>query len=128
MKIVVLGSNPSQKSPDDSAFSIHTRSGKIIRRWFSEIEGICFLNVSNIPTPNNKPLSTAEIKYNLPRLRELLQDVDKIIAIGNTATYACELLGVPFFKMNHPSGRCRKNNDPALIKARVEEMRNWVTN
>lgn len=69
MKIMVVGSNPSNRSPDNSAFSVHTQSGKIIREWFSDIEGVYFFNVLDEPTPNNRHLKISEIRAALPNLR-----------------------------------------------------------
>jgi uracil-DNA glycosylase len=126
MKIMVVGSNPSNRSPDNSAFSVHTQSGKIIREWFSDIEGVYFFNVLDEPTPNNRHLKISEIRAALPNLRMQLLDADRIVAVGNTAAIACERLGLTYFKMWHPSRRCRKKNDPVLLRDQVKKMRDWI--
>ena len=126
MKVVVVGSNPSQKSPDKTAFSVHTRSGRTIREWFFSIPDVCFVNVSDEPTANNKPLKMYEINANLKKLSTKLDGFDRVVAVGVTAQIACKKLGVPFFPMFHPSGRCRKQNDPGYVKTRIVELLNYL--
>ena len=37
-KVIFVGSNPSNASPDLSAFSKETRSGKILSEWIDQAE------------------------------------------------------------------------------------------
>ena len=124
--IIVVGSNPSQKSIDRTAFSTSTRSGRLIREWFYSFEDVYFINVSDDPTPNNRPLKSSEINANLDSLRDKLKGADRIVAVGSTAQKACEKLGVKFFHMFHPSLRCRKHNDPNYVITKTIELKQFL--
>lgn len=118
--IIVIGSNPSQKSPDKSAFSDTTRSGKTVRGWFLGVPDVIYINVSDEPTDGNRPLTNAEVRSALPALKAKLAGATRIITVGKTAQFACRILGLSFLSVPHPSGRCRTWNDPA---ARIENKK-----
>jgi uracil-DNA glycosylase len=133
-KIVFVGSNPSQRSASIVPFWMDTRSNKILASWISRlepgsIESIHYLNVSNKPTPNNRPLKTSEIKENLERLKKNIEvDVvpDKVIALGKTAAVALTLLRIPFYGMPHPSGLNRQLNDPKFVEEKLKELKKYL--
>lgn len=130
--IVVVGSNPSNKSPDKTAFSTHTRSGKTIRGWFSDVPDVCFVNVSDEPTPGNRPLLVSEIHANLASLKVKLETADKIVVVGNTAAYAITLLKLspgwnkPHIHIPHPSGRNRLLNSKKFKEEQCEKLRDFL--
>lgn len=120
MKVLFVGSNPSSSSPDGSAFHPSCRSRKTIESWISGLEcDARYENVSNVKTPQNRPLSLREIKDALPDLSSRLSAYEgfKIVAVGAAANKALQTLGVHnFMHIPHPSGRTRVYNDP-LVKA-----------
>jgi len=132
MQVVVVGSNPSNKSPDKTAFSLQTCSGRTIREWFSDIPGVSFVNVSDEPTPGNRPLLVAEIHANLVSLRTKLECADKIVVVGNTAAYALTLIGlssptpIAFLQMPHPSGRNRLFNNKEFRDLQQRRLQEYI--
>ena len=126
---MLVGSNPSRRSPDNSVFHASTRSRMTVDAWFRDIEcQISFTNVSREKTENNRPLTVREIRSNLPRLKEELKGYDKIVALGNTAQKALTLLCFDFFAMPHPSGLNRLLNDPIYIKNKIKALHRYIEN
>lgn len=128
MKLVVVGSNPSQKSPDLSAFSPMTVSGKRVRTWFLSFPEAIFVNVSDVPTAHNRPLKRSEIALCLDDLLTKIADADRIVAVGRTASIALTKLGVAHYMIPHPSGRNRLLNDPNYLKLQHRYLVEYLTN
>lgn len=126
MRIVVVGSNPSQKSPDTTAFSPRTQSGKRVREWLSCARDVCFVNISDEPTANNRPLSKAEIESNLLGLREKLLNADRIVTVGKAADQAVSALRLQHLALPHPSGRCRQLNDIEFVRGMLSGLRAYL--
>ena len=127
-KIILLGSNPGNASPDTTAFHPDTRSRKILDQWFLNIHAdISFANVRDQRTPNNRPLRVSEIRACLPWVRRKTDGFDKVVALGKTASKALELLGdVEFVEMPHPSGMNRLLNDADYVAKKVKELEEYV--
>ena len=130
-KVLLVGSNPSNKSPDNSAFHRDTKSRKFVDKWF-EGEGwnIAYDNLVSFKTNNNKQLSVAQInenldwiKYNMEKYKNLGYNV---VACGKVAAKGLTMAGVEHFEMPHPSGLCRFWNDKEAGEAKVKEMKQWV--
>jgi len=131
MKLLLVGSNPSNASSNNNPFDESTNSGKVLSKWLSWTRGwssIQFVNVSDTKSQDNKPLRKSEIVEALPSLESkiLKFNPDKIVALGKTASMALTLLRLPFFEMPHPSGMNRQLNDPKFIAQKLEELQQYV--
>jgi len=130
MKVLLIGSNPSVKSPDNSEFHPDTRSRAVIDEWFKDIHDVSmsFINVVDYKKPGNKPLSVREIKESLPELKGKIEQYNehKIVALGKTATKAMKLLTYDFLEAPHPSGLNRKLNDPEFVKSFIEDLTEYI--
>lgn len=129
--VIVVGSNPSTASFDNSAFAKGTKSRATIDSWFQDGNNyrIKYTNVVDYKKVNNKALSKSEIIRNLPKIKQrfIAQAKGcKIIALGNTAQEALDLAEVEHYKMWHPSGLCRKWNDKEAGKAKIQDMLEWI--
>lgn len=117
IKILFVGSNPSQSSPDNSAFHPNTESRKTLDSWCEGIHAeFLFCNVSDLKTPNNAP-----IKY-LPNLdcqfwkTWTTNQPHLLITLGGTAKNAVKKNGFsPHLELPHPSKRNRLLNDPQVV-------------
>lgn len=131
-RIVFLGSNPSIKSDSLQPFWHNTKSMKTLSSWIDSIDTAIyvmdFLNVSNLPTPGNRPLKVSEIRNNLTRLSLELQMMqpDKIVALGKTASKALTLLHIPHYAMEHPSGLNRNLNNKEYMAVKLEELKQYI--
>jgi uracil-DNA glycosylase len=129
VKVIVVGSNPSCSSVTDEPFHISTRSKSILDQWFSwgPVEYIP-LNVIDQKTPNNRPLTVAEIRVALPNLKAKLEAAGpyKIVALGQSASKAVSMLGLAHFPAPHPSGLNRKLNDKEYVEKMVRELRAYI--
>lgn len=127
--IVLVGSNPSTASLDDSAFAPGTRSRKILNGWLQGIDATFnFINICNEKTYQNKPLSIAEIKKALPELSASISRTqhDKLIALGVNASTALTLLQLPHYRAPHPSGRNRLLNNTDYVQSMIEQLRSFI--
>ena len=129
MRVVLVGSNPSQRSPDNSPFHISTRSRIIVDEWFRDMGcEISFMNICEEKTQDNKPLTQKQIRNHLLPFSKRLSELnpDKIVTLGRSAEYGCQILGIPFFPMPHPSGLNRQLNDKKFIDSKIEELRKFI--
>lgn len=128
IKIIFLGSNPSQRSICIKPFWRDTKSMQVISNWLDMLnlgeEEIYFMNVSDTPTPNNRPLKISEIRASLPMLSNKINDVipEKIIALGKTAEKALTLLCIPHYAMPHPSPVNRQLNNQQFVDSKINGL------
>ena len=126
--ILFVGSNPSNASTVDIAFHASTKSSKILTEWCKDIEGAkMHVNVCDVKTEGNKPLTQAQIDENLLLLKfkVTVANADRVVALGKAAAKALTLLGVEQYEMPHPSGRNRKLNDKAWVAEKVKALQNY---
>ena len=130
MRILLLGSNPSTSSPNNGAFDYSTKSGRTLATWIARVGcyNCILMNVSPVPTTNNKPLTVRDIKANLGRLAHDIGLVspDKIVAVGKTAVKALTLLGLTHFELPHPSGCNRLLNNPDYIDEKIKKLQSYL--
>lgn len=131
-KVLLVGSNPSSKSPDETPFHPDTKSRQFVDRWF-EGEGwtVAYENLVDFKTKNNKPLSAKQIKDNLDWIvKNMTAYKDdhgyKIVACGKIAAKGLTMAGIEHFEMPHPSGLCRFWNDKEAGEAKIKEMKDWI--
>lgn len=128
--VLVVGSNPSNDSPDLTAFHPNTKSGKKVRSWFNISEAnIHYTNVSYKKTLANRPLTISEIKQEVPTLTAELHTIrpDAVIAVGSAAKKALDLIGVKYFHIPHPSGLSRFWNSKDDSENAVQALRDYIS-
>lgn len=129
LQVLVIGSNPAQRSPDSSPFHTNTKSRKTLDSWFLDIPNISisFANVVDHPTPNNRPLRVSEIKEAAPKILDKIKGYDRVVAIGKTAAKALDIVGVEHIKMPHVSGLNRQLNDQEYVRQKVLELTEYCS-
>lgn len=129
-KVLIVGSNPSVKSPDLSPFHGSTRSRMVIDQWFDGIDAeIHFMNLIDETRPGNKPLSRSEILSIIPPVFLQLQKYKdyKIVTVGKSAELALSIIGINFLPMPHPSGRNRLLNDRSYVEEKIKTLRVYLS-
>jgi uracil-DNA glycosylase len=128
MRIVFVGSNPSQKRKLNGAFTPDTVSGRVLHEWIraAEIDLWHTLNIVDYITENNRPLNKSEILPHIPHIKLSLSFCTKIVAMGKTAHKALQLAGIPHLEMPHPSGLNRKLNDPEYVSKCIAMLRDYA--
>lgn len=114
MKVLFIGSNPSRASKTTLPMDISTRSRVTINKWLhGKTFNVAFVNIMDSPTDNNRPLSKIEMLKCLVSLKNKieLEKPDKIIALGQNASWVLIKLRIEHFAAPHPSGLCRKWNN-----------------
>lgn len=130
LRVILLGSNPSIKTRADLAFFLDTKSGRTLKQWLNGIDAeFLYMNVSNNKTPNNRALTRAEIKESLPALCKAMASKypNRIVALGNAAHEALEMMKCKHLHMPHPSGLNRKLNDKAYAEQKIKELAAFCT-
>lgn len=134
VNVLIVGSNPSNRSQDTSAFHLDTRSRKVLDNWFETIsrEGLeikkHFVNVTDKKTSDNRPLTKGEVEESLQTLRQKILEVgaDKIVALGKTSSEALTRLEVAHHPMPHPSGLNRQLNDPNFVIQKIRGLEEYL--
>lgn len=126
--ILIVGSNPSQSSPDNSAFNKSTKSYKTIMSWFSDLNNIelNFANLVDEKTDNNKQLSKSKIRQNIDSIIQKTNGYNTIIACGKVASMGLRMAEVDHFEMPHPSGLNRFWNSKEQSDLKIKEMLKYI--
>jgi hypothetical protein len=126
-KVLIVGSNPSQKSPDNSPFHKNTASFKRVSGWFSHLNvELHFINLVDEKTENNKQLTKTQIKPHLADIVMKTRGYNKIVACGNIASMGLDMANVDHFTVPHPSGVNRFWNCPRSTYEKLTEMLDYV--
>ena len=130
MKAIFIGSNPSNAALSFQPFCLSTKSGKTMVEWVvrAELIDYYFMNIVDLPTPKNRPLTKKEILAckSLLEIKIKRHGPAKIVAVGKAAANALTLLRIPFFEMPHPSGLNRKLNDPQFLEEKIKGLKNYL--
>jgi hypothetical protein len=126
--VLVVGSNPSQKSPDNSPFHESTASYRRIVSWFKNHSplNIKFINLVDEKTEGNKPLKKSKIRSELENIRRKTDGYNIIIACGKQASNGLKMAEIDHFEMPHPSGRCRFWNDSTASRDKINSMLEYI--
>jgi uracil-DNA glycosylase family 4 len=126
MRILFLGSNPSNKATSNEAFTVDTASGRTLKSWIQDIEGTIFIdNIVSQKTKNNRPLHQEEIARAQASLLKRIQEInpDRLVALGKSASNVLKNLNLKHFEMPHPSGRNRKLNDKSYVTEKINKLK-----
>jgi hypothetical protein len=127
IKVLCLGSNPSEASPDVSAFHPNTRSRVILDRWFKDLDvDIHYGNIRDQSTPKNRSLRVSEIKESALSLPSKVEGYDRVVTLGKSAALAAEIAGIKHYAAPHPSGLNRLLNNKAFVSRTIAEIKEYV--
>ncbi len=129
--ILFVASNLSHLNTCPAIVFAGSKSEKVFSKWTKKLVpsgNYKSINVSDEVTPGNRPLKKSE--FNLLKLCTDVLDpkVTGVIALGNTASEALEMIGVDFFKLPHPSPLNRQLNNSYYIEEVLEECEKWIIN
>ena len=127
--ILFIASNPSKLNSDPEVAMIGSKSEKTFNGWVEYLvpSGVYkVVNVSDQVTDNNRPLKKSE--YDLLKLSTyaINPSVTKIVALGNTAADALDMIGIKYFKLPHPSPLNRFLNNTVQVEAVLEECKLYL--
>lgn len=128
MKLVVVGQNPANKMAPGAEPFDSVASYKRLADWLTFITDgntnqILFYNASNKPGKvGTKDLNPAA----LFQVNAAASVGYKVIALGNYASKAMDKMDIVHFKMHHPSGRCRLNNNKEYVDSKLKECYDWL--
>lgn len=131
-RVLLVGSNPGQASPDNTAFHPATKSRQFVDRWLDDSWHVVYDNLVNFKTAKNKQLSKSQIKENIEHIKHNIGAYRRmgypIVACGKIASMGLTMAEIDHFEMPHPSGLCRFWNDKEAGEAKIKEMKEWAQN
>lgn len=127
--ILFVASHPSRLNKDPNIAMIGSKSEKNFNAWAEYLvpdKKYTVVNVSNKVTEMNRPLKRSE--YDLLSLCNytIHPSVTKVVALGNTAADALDMIGIKYFKLPHPSPLNRFLNNTVQVEAVLEECKAWL--
>lgn len=128
MKLVIVGQNPANKmapgaEPFDSVVSYKRLADWLVYLTDNNTNQILFYNASDKPGKvGMKDVNQAAV-YQVNAAASVGY---KVIALGNYASKALTKIDVDHFKMHHPSGRCRLNNNKEYVDSKLKECYDWL--
>lgn len=137
--IIFVGDRPSPRmKPGAKAFRGAACEFRLYK-WIHEVIGNTLVNAvahnlhgALIPSGVNPSLTAYDVinwsDSHFPEYAAKFLNRAKFVAIGNNAAHVLNLAGIPHFKLPHPSGRNRQNNDPDFIQKRLDACKEWLKN
>jgi len=116
--IIFVGDRPSKRNTDPKIAFAGTASEKRLFDWIIELDIFTYQAV-NAYQLNGR----ADIDSWIHLRKHMLTP---IVALGNNAAKALDLLKIPHFKLPHPSGRNRKLNDKNYIAEELKKCKEWL--
>jgi len=113
-KVVFVGDAPTKDNVDLSVPFVGTKSLKTLVDWIRVIQPDYYL------TYNSWHQTDINTVY------RLYSAGFKVVALGSTASK--RLAEVPHFRLPHPSGLNRKNNDKEFLQTALDDCRSYVHN
>jgi len=129
LKVLLIGLNPSEASPDNSPFHPDTKSRKVIDSWFEDVScNMTFINILDEKLESNRALKRSELKSLIPQILLKLKNYKgyRFIALGKQVTELMKMTTLDFFEAPHPSGLNRKLNDKKYVADFIEEMKRYI--
>jgi hypothetical protein len=128
MKLVIVGQNPARRmSPGAEPFD-SVSSYKRLADWMTYLTDgntnqILLYNASDKPGKvGMKDVNPAS----LYQINAAASVGYKVIALGNYASKALDKMDIDHFKLHHPSGRCRLNNNKEYVDNKLKECYDWL--
>lgn len=114
IKVVFVGDKPSSKNIDRNIAFVGTQSYKRLIKW------IVALKVKHYHLFNSND------QRDLDYIKLYESWGYKVIALGLAADGRLAKESIPHYRMPHPSGLNRQNNNDNYIKAKLEECRKYI--
>lgn len=115
MRVLVLGLNPSRrlgKSP----------SLKRLYSWLDQLD-LQYVSFCNIYAEFGQ-FSLRDIDRNY--ICEITRSPEKVIALGAKTSDILRLMGIPHFRLPHPSNTNRQLNSVSYVRSQLEKCREYL--
>jgi uracil-DNA glycosylase family 4 len=131
MKVIFVGSNPSNKNTDPDIPFLGTKSHTVLMSWIKAMNVTDYelMNVWSRPTPKNRGLNAKEIKLGSTWLKTALGNLIVpyiVVALGKTAEKSCKLASINALTLPHPSPRNLLTNDKKMINLLLNSNRKTI--
>ena len=127
--IIFVADEPSKHNKDPRIPLVGTKSNKRFHEWIYRME----LDVTGIMVANRSQVMAYDwntdgdgVLISTVHFETDLGPNDAVVALGNKASDHLKRLGVEHFKLPHPSGLCRKNNDKKYVDQVLKECQSYI--
>ena len=127
--ILFVASNPSRLNKDPLIPMVGSKSYKTFKKWadyLSTGSSYIVMNASNKVTKDSSLLKRSDYELELIKLALEIGKITKVVALGNAAADALNMLGVEYYKLPHPSPRNRFLNNTVQVEAVLIDCKEWL--
>jgi uracil-DNA glycosylase len=121
MRVVFVGDRPSSRNRYLYLPFVGTPSFKTLCKWIKALE-VDSYNLSNSYNNADRRRLYKWAHMNISSMPYFTH----FIALGNNAHKVLEELGIPHFKLPHPSGRNRQLNNKSFVDNKLLECKAWL--
>ncbi len=118
--ILIVGDKPSKKNKDKNVPFVGTISYKTLLEWLYKMN----IDISRVQLGNASDISIN--KYNEAYTHFGLFQYKYVIALGEVASKFLTSKEIDHFKLPHPSGLNRQNNNKKLLESKLKECEEWL--
>lgn len=130
MRILVLGRNPSKRNCDPNIPFQGASCYKRLLEWINHLSALdrTFILANCSQEVNAVFDRTCINNYALGLRNKCYKDqITCVIALGNDAAKVCEIAGIRYFKLPHPSGLNRITNNKRWVRKILLECDKWLS-
>lgn len=112
--VLFVGDCPSKLNKDPDVAFVGSKSMPVLEKWIKKIKP---KEYGMLNSHTEFLLTCIEVEHNLGAI---------IVTLGNNASKRLEKIGIPHFKLPHPSPRNRKLNDPNFIDSELKKCKTYL--
>lgn len=114
MKVVFVGDSASRLNKDKDIAFVGANCYPRLLDWIKQLK------------VNDYELINSDKNYLLATVYHLYKHGYKVVSLGNKAAKRLDKYNINYFKMDHPSFRNRKLNNPIYINNKLQECEIWL--
>lgn len=125
MMTFFVGDEPSKKNKNPEIPFVGTKSYKTLLSWIADLE----VNITDVVLTNRENIkvhNSGAVEVELTTLYTTIEKGDTVIALGDKASKYLKKINIDHFKLPHPSGLNRKNNDKKWLSGELEKCRRYL--
>jgi len=120
--IIFIGSEPGKKNVNLKVPFVGTKSYKRLLEWIYLMN----IDISEVYTMNASDITWSRPEFDEIGDHRLTCEYDAIVALGGNVHKKLRKLGHEHYKLHHPSGLCRINNDKAAVEAALKAAKAYI--
>jgi uracil-DNA glycosylase len=116
VKVLFVGDRPSVQNLSANRAFIGSRSGTVLMQWLEKLE----ISVDNYMAINRTD------EFFIDCAKSFANQSKPVVSLGNNAHKALLKAGIFHYRLPHPSGLNRKNNDKKTVEALLTRCKRYI--